>query len=71
MTKTEYKAKTLRASPGFGTVKALNKFDESITTQLNEISSELRAEGWELATMFAVSLEGAYTVVFKRVVKGD
>jgi len=64
MKKMEYKAVSLKAAIGFG--KGIEKFTDSITEQLNEISAELGADGWELATMFHAEL--AFCAVFKRAV---
>jgi len=61
MKKTEYK--TIRIKQGVIMVRSIEKFTANVTEELNEISAEL-ADGWELATIFALEL-GCFAV-FKR-----
>jgi len=62
MKKTEYKTVLLKQA--VLSLRGAEKFTNAVTEELNEISAELGAEGWELATMFAGEM-GCFAV-FKR-----
>ena len=64
----EYKAITIKASPGSGSENARAKFDVDVTAQLNEANAKLGADGWELTSAFSAAVAGLYTFVFKRTV---